>query len=126
MTAEQLGELAEDDYVDRIIDAAHAHGWHVAHFRPARTARGGWRTPMKGDKGFPDLVLTRGGRVLLAEVKTNRGTVRPEQRAWLAQLGDHAHLWRPRDWPIVRQILASDPAYDHLDHCTRNRPETRR
>lgn len=104
MTTDAAPPLSEADYVDRIIDTAHAHGWLAYHSRPARTARG-WRTPMQGDKGAPDLVLARNGHVLLVEVKTNLGKLRPEQRAWIAAAGNHGQVWRPRDWHDVEHIL---------------------
>jgi len=92
--------VTEADYQQRVLDTAVLLGWHVAHFRPARTARG-WRTPMQGQPGFPDLVLARGGTVILAELKTDRGQPKPDQLAWLDALGEHGRLWRPRDWTDV-------------------------
>lgn len=96
--------LTEDDLQARVIDLAQLHGWRVAHFRAARTGRG-WRTPVEGDPGFPDLVLARGGRVILAELKSDTGRVEDTQHAWLFALGKHGRLWRPRDWPAVRDEL---------------------
>lgn len=92
--------MTEADFQGRIIDAAKVHGWRVAHFRPAKTARG-WRTPMQGDVGFPDLVLARRGVLVLAELKDATRRVEPEQQLWLDQLGSHGRLWRPKDWPAV-------------------------
>jgi hypothetical protein len=92
--------LAEDPFVDRVIDLAKRTGWLVTHFRPARTQRG-YRTPIKGHKGFCDLVLARAGVVLIRECKTDKGTLSVEQRAWLAELGDLGGVWRPRDWDSV-------------------------
>lgn len=92
--------LTETPFVGRIIGLAKSTGWLVTHFRPARTRRG-YRTPIQGDKGFPDLVLARDGVVLIRECKTDRGSPSREQRAWLAELGDLAAVWRPRDWDTV-------------------------
>lgn len=97
--------MSEADYVDRIVDTARTHCWHVAHFRPARTKNGSFRTPMQGDKGFPDLVLARGGRVILAEVKSDTGRLGPGQPEWLGAIGDYGRLWRPRDWQQVLDEL---------------------
>jgi hypothetical protein len=94
------GDLSETDWLAWVLDVAQLHGWRVAHHRPARTANG-WRTPMQGNSGVPDLLLGRNGDVLLAELKANRGQIRPEQRAWLAHLGDHGRVWRPRDAEAV-------------------------
>ncbi len=57
----------EADFQAQVIDLLHLHGWVVAHFRPARTAKG-WITPVAADgAGFLDLlaVHARPGRVLL-------------------------------------------------------------
>lgn len=88
--------LRESDWTRTVIEAATLHGWRVAHFRPARTARG-YRTPVQGHTGSPDLLLARGGVVICAELKTATGRLRPEQADWLDQLGAHGRLWRPAD-----------------------------
>lgn len=93
-------DVSEDAFKDTLIDTAIRYGWTVAHFRPARTERG-WRTPMQGHKGFPDLVLARAGRVIFAELKSATGRPTKEQRAWLAAVGVHGRLWRPADWPTI-------------------------
>lgn len=97
--------LSETAWTGRVIDIARLHGWRVAHFRPAQTGKG-WRTPMSGDVGVPDLILARDGDVLLAELKTDRGRLRPEQEAWLDELGVHGCVWRPRDHDAVLARLA--------------------
>lgn len=98
--------LSEDDFKRRVIDTAKANGWRVHHSRPARTAHG-WRTPVEGHSGLPDLVLARAGVVLLAELKSDTGRSTPEQRAWLAAAGPAGRLWRPRDWPTVLAELSA-------------------
>jgi hypothetical protein len=49
----------ERDWQSRVVGYARLRGWLVNHARPATTA-GGWRTPVQGDPGFPDLALARG------------------------------------------------------------------
>ena len=92
--------ISEADYMALIIDTALLLRWRVAHFRPAQTVKG-WRTAMTGHPGWPDLSLARGGRVIVAEVKTQHGRLSVGQREWLAALGDVARVWRPADWPEV-------------------------
>ena len=89
--------LSEDDLKARVIQTAGLYGWRVCHFRPARTAKG-WRTPIEGDAGLPDLVLARDGRVLLVELKSARGKPTDDQVLWLEALGDHGRLWSPKQW----------------------------
>lgn len=62
--------------------------------------------------GFPDLTLVKAGRLIFAELKTERGKTTPEQDAWLADLRTveletydtdpldavvRVYVWRPSD-----------------------------
>lgn len=100
--------MSESHLQSRIIDTAQLLGWRVAHFRAARTAKG-WRTPLEGDPGFPDLVLARDGCLLAAELKAETGHVSAHQVEWLRHLGDHGRLWRPSDWDDIHAVLRSGP-----------------
>ncbi len=110
MTAAARNET-EADFQRAVIDLAHTYWWIVAHFRPAMNSRGQWRTPVAADgKGFPDLVLVGRGRVLLRELKTNRGRTTIEQEVWLESLGEaeaDVDVWRPRDWPEILATLTN-------------------
>ncbi|WP_181778945.1 VRR-NUC domain-containing protein [Pseudonocardia pini] len=99
---------SEAAFAEWVIQAAQLHGWRVAHFRPARTAAG-WRTAVQGHIGSPDLLLARDGDVLLVELKTDRGQLRPDQRTWLDHLGQHATVWRPADRPAILARLRRTP-----------------
>jgi len=97
--------IFEADLQRAVIDYAHMTGWRVAHFRAAQTG-GRWTTPVSADgAGFPDLVMARRGRVVIAELKADKGRLRPEQTEWLAELGPdiagdrlRVFVWRPSDW----------------------------
>lgn len=100
----------EGEFQEAVITLAKLNGWMVAHFRPARTENG-WRTPMTGDKGFPDLVLARAGRVVFAELKAHGKRLSKEQQDWAAALsGDNeraeVYTWRPTDMETVRVLLS--------------------
>jgi hypothetical protein len=96
--------MNESQFTDAVIELAQYRGWRVAHFRPARTVKG-WRTPVQGNKGFPDLVLARRGQVVFAELKTTKGTVQAEQKKWIEELPD-VHVWRPADLlQIIPEVL---------------------
>lgn len=95
---------SEADFQTWVIGYAQLRGWRVAHFRPARTGRG-WRTPMQGDPGFPDLVLARNGEIIFAELKAERGRLSAEQSQWAFALGRVWWEWRPRDRDMIEEIL---------------------
>jgi hypothetical protein len=98
----------EAQFAAAVLEAAKALGWRTAHFRAARTAHG-WRTPVQGDgKGFPDLVLLRDDRLVVAELKAKGGQARPEQEDWLLAFehaGVEAYLWAPDDWEDITAVL---------------------
>jgi hypothetical protein len=68
-----------------VIDAAKMFGWRIHHTRPARTGKG-WRSPIQGHVGFPDLVLVRGPVLQFVELKRKPNKVEPAQQAWLDAL----------------------------------------
>lgn len=107
MTTAARPTMSESDLLACVVDLAKATGWRVAHFRPARTAHG-WRTPMVGDPGWPDLVLAHPRHsTLFVELKSASGRVSPAQREWLALLNEidaetdthTAQVWTPAEWP---------------------------
>lgn len=87
-------------------------GWLFFHDRDARRNRA----------GLPDLVAvhpTR-GRLLFAELKTERGRLRPDQAAWLDALElvqgpPEVYLWRTGDLdytqdgePLIARVLRGE------------------
>lgn len=101
--------LSEQGFQRAVIDLAHLRGWMVAAFRPCE-ARKGWRTPMQGDVGYPDLTMARRGRVVFAELKSEKGRLSPGQEAWRSAIRgvwtirEH-HVWRPSDWDAILEVL---------------------
>ena len=74
----------------------------------------GWRCYCVWDsrhspKGWPDLVLLRPPRLVVAELKSTRGRLTQDQREALGLLagcpGVETYLWRPRDWPEIEEVL---------------------
>ena len=104
--------LTEADWSRRVLDCAKLFHWRTAHFRAAQTVKG-WRTPVQGDgNGWPDLVLLRPPRLIVAELKSDTGRVSEEQSNWIAQLAEvpglEVHIWRPSDWETVYTTLAKE------------------
>lgn len=95
-----------------VMDCAKLTGWRRIHFLPALDDRGRWRTPLDGDPGWPDVVLARPGRLVIAELKSHGGVVEPDQQTWLTLLGTvggavSVYVWRPADWidGTIRRVL---------------------
>jgi len=104
---------SETQFQLSVIEYAKLHGWRVAHFRVARTARG-WRTPVQADgAGFPDLIMTRRGcsegRLVIAELKSKKGKVSKDQRLWLDAFtmveNVEVYVWRPEDRAEIEEVL---------------------
>ena len=67
--------------------------------------------------GLPDLIVVGQRGVLFRELKSAKGTLRPEQRDWLSRLqqaGADADIWRPAD-------MASGRIKDELTALTTRR-----
>lgn len=96
--------LTEYQFADTVIELAKYRGWQVAHFRPALTNKG-WRTPVQGHAGSPDLILARNGEVLLVELKAQLGRMSPKQREWRDAIGSQWRLWRPSDMDEIQRSL---------------------
>ena len=88
-------------------------GWAWHHCRPAWTEKG-WRTPIQGTPGFMDIVAARAlpiPRLLLIELKTERGKLTPAQRAWRAALGAaerrdwEYYCFCPSQWGEIVEVL---------------------
>lgn len=99
--------MREADFQSRVIDTAKWCGWMVHHSRPVQDSDGTWSTPIQGDPGLPDLVLARGGVVLLVELKSDKGKPTKDQVKWLDAAGTWGRLWRPADWPQVLEELST-------------------
>lgn len=93
----------EAAFTTMVIQLARYCGWKVSHARPALRQSGRYSTALQGDAGAPDILCAKDGRVVLMELKTATGRVAPEQQEWLEASG--GHLFRPRDWPRICEIL---------------------
>ena len=101
--------VTEKQFSQQIEQLLDLFGWRWCHFRPARTAQG-WRTAISGYEGFPDYIAVKGKRLLIAEIKSDKGKLSPEQEVWLDELaacGQEVYLWRPAHFEEIARILRS-------------------
>jgi hypothetical protein len=100
-----LKKIHEIDFSKAVAAYAQSRGWLVGYTRQSghMGSDGKWRG--SGPKGEPDLRLVRDGRVLFAELKAESGSTSPEQKEWLAALGDLGRMWKPRDSAAIIEEL---------------------
>lgn len=116
-------EENERDFMKRVITWAVMNGWLVCHIsdRPPNLESFDFR---QFEVGFPDLVMTRDGVLIFAELKSQKGRIQKTQQLWIDALREvevhamDAHdffwvrtvIWRPADWPEIEKLLARGPA----------------
>jgi hypothetical protein len=103
LSGEQLIDLElEKDFQRRVEEYARLEGWHVYSVPDSR------RVSLSG---YPDLTMWRVAdkRLLFAELKREKGRLRPQQEVILdelRQLGKaEVYLWRPSDWDEILTTL---------------------
>jgi hypothetical protein len=78
---------------------------------------------MQGDKGWPDLVLAKPGRLIVAELKSDTGRLAADQAKWLTTLREaprpEVFLWRPHGFnSIVSVLRGRGPGYQPPEPIT--------
>lgn len=102
--------LTEEQWQQQVVQLAGFYRWRHLHVR--RTIGRGKRwTTSTNVVGWPDLLLwhEQQQRVVAAELKSERGPVRPEQLEVLASLeaaGIETYVWRPSDLDEVQRALS--------------------
>lgn len=105
-------QLTEAAFQRQVTELAEYNGWAWMHLERGQN-RGAWMTPVSGPlgKGWPDLVLLKGHRILFVELKSDKGLTSVNQREILKSLsrtGHPAMVWRPVDWPTIVDVLTGD------------------
>lgn len=106
-------KMTEAQFQRHVIHYAQACGWRVAHFRAVRVQRSNGKTyhetPVAADgRGFPDLILVRGRRLIAIELKAGKNKPTPEQRQWLDALEQAwvpSYVYYPEDWQEIMDLL---------------------
>ena len=91
---------SEREFQGRVVDIARWNGWSVYSIPDSR------RVTLAG---YPDLTMWRGTRLVFAELKREKGKLRPAQEAVLAELRQlpnvEVYVWRPSDWIAIQEAL---------------------
>jgi hypothetical protein len=107
--------MTEREFQRAVMDLAQLCGWETLHVRTSMQANR-YLTATSGTmaKGWPDLVLVKGRRLIFAELKSDKGRPRSEQVRVMSVLNLLAPpsdpnlkvvLWRPSDWPTIEATL---------------------
>lgn len=91
--------IVEKQFLAQVRALAQIRGWREYHTYDSRHSTA----------GFPDLCMVREGRLIFAELKTEKRAVTKEQLRWLDDLDDveccEVYVWRPSDWDDIVEIL---------------------
>lgn len=104
--------ISETAFEDKLRDTAPLFGWRFHAERTSKTQSGRWATAVKGDVGFPDVVMAhvRHGLVIV-ELKAQKGSLGEGQAEWLSTMDAHqarrvlVEVWRPVDWAHIMVCL---------------------
>ena len=86
------------DFQNTVIELAEQHRWLVYHTHDSR----------RSAPGFPDLTMVRRGKLVFAELKTDKSNLTRDQAIWLCELRKtcpHVYVWRPSDWREIEDVL---------------------
>lgn len=90
--------ISEKGFLQTVREYAGVKGWLIYHTHNSQ----------RSERGFPDLVLVRGDKLLFLELKSEKGRVSPAQSHWIDCLHDAGQLamvFRPHDWDTLVAIL---------------------
>lgn len=103
---------SEAAFQQQIEQLAAFYGWELRFHSPDNLpvqTRSGRTRKQHVEPGFPDLVLCRPPELIVVELKTEKGRVRPEQTRWLEALdacGLETWLVRPSGFDALHRRLA--------------------
>lgn len=97
----------EAAFQSKVMTFAKLTGWRCYHAPDNRPGRNGRVQAV--EPGFPDFWGVRGPRLVVAELKREKGRMRPGQQEWLEGLalvpGVESYLWRPSSWSEIEEVL---------------------
>lgn len=111
---DERADTSEAAFQKLVTQVATSHGWRWFHVERGRGRDGRWITATTGAPGVPDLWLTRGGQLVVLELKrATGGRDRPGQAEWIAELAKVPGVVAlmsvtPDDWPQVQALLTAE------------------
>lgn len=91
-------KITEKEFQQQILELAKLCGWLTYHTYDSRRC-----TP-----GFPDLVMIKGKRLVVAELKVGNNKLTSEQERWITAFlisGVESYIWKPEHWEEIEQVL---------------------
>jgi hypothetical protein len=100
LTVIQLAPVVtEAQFLRQVLHLAALFSWRAYHPQLSKWSERGW----------PDVALVRPPRFVLAELKSEKGKITPQQQDWLDDLsrcpGVESFVWRPSDFEAIVEIL---------------------
>ena len=92
-------DITERQFERQVKELASIYHWKYYHT---------W-TSIHSPKGFVDVVMVRGDRLIFAELKSEKGKLTPYQQEWVDTLRDtgaEVFVWRPSDFNHIVEILS--------------------
>jgi hypothetical protein len=99
---------SEEAFQTAVLNLAAFTGWETYHPPDNRPSANTGRV-QRTRAGWPDVAFWRPGDFFLAELKAERGRVRPDQLSAIESLraaGVEVHVWRPSDWAAIETRLS--------------------
>ena len=87
--------ISESQFQREVMQLLRAAGWKVYHANK----------PKRDERGFPDIVAAKDGTVIFAELKTETGRLRAEQKEWRDEIRGAYFVWRPSDMEDIKKTI---------------------
>lgn len=91
-------KVTEAQFQSQIRQAALLYQWAFYHTHDSR----------RSDAGFPDCIMVRPPRLIVAELKVDGKDATPGQQWWLdlfARAGAETYVWHPSEMDKIMEIL---------------------
>ena len=88
-----INNISEKEFMKLITDYAREHNWKFHHCNDMSRCSGDLDGRYSG-RGFADLVMARNGEIIVAELKSENGSISKAQMEWIREY-PATEIWRP-------------------------------